>query len=375
MAASLASEPDLITFLVTSGSGTVIASNASSDIGADWQQLDTKVNPAHVEHVINRRSTEVFPANNGKWLDGYSSLCTNFDKQSLRSNSCGFIFYRINLDYHHDWAIHSLRQQTLISGIGTFIGLIALLLVINQIITRRTQKLISTLKTYAAGDLTARADCRGKDELTWLGCSINNMLDIIEQSNIKLLQTNQQLEKSATTDSLTGLANRRYFDQKLAEEISRSARTHSPISLMLCDVDYFKRYNDTYGHQAGDLCLQKIAEAMKQIFRRSGDLPARYGGEEFIVILASTEKSKAQRLADSLIAAIRELKIPHDASLVDTQVTVSIGFTTFDHLSGTPPTPEQLIRYTDEALYDAKTNGRNRIAYADIKNTPVYGTV
>ena len=175
------------------------------------------------------------------------------------------------------------------------------------------------------------------------------------------LQTaNQKLQKLAILDGLTGIANRRYFDLVLDKEWQRLARSQQPLSLILCDVDYFKAYNDTYGHQQGDRCLQRIAQILQQSTRRAADLVARYGGEEFALILPDTNASGALFLAHNIIRQLAQKHLPHERSQVSDIVTLSIGVTT------KIPQPKQpsstIIEAADNLLYRAKRAGRNQLA-------------
>lgn len=171
----------------------------------------------------------------------------------------------------------------------------------------------------------------------------------------KLMTVTQQ----ATTDALTTLANRRRFDQYLEQEWQALARSEQPLSLLLCDVDYFKYYNDTYGHQAGDQCLQAVAGAIRTTVHRPRDLVARYGGEEFALVLPETKLEGALIVAQAILAAVRQLKIAHTSSLIRDHVTLSIGVTCKIPTSGFTPTSMTLI--ADRALYQAKQQGRDRV--------------
>ena len=182
----------------------------------------------------------------------------------------------------------------------------------------------------------------------------------IQQSEIyQQLQTaNQQLENLAMVDQLTQIANRRRFDSKLNCVWEQLLRKQDCISLLLCDIDYFKQYNDTYGHAAGDDCLRLVGQVFQQTVKRATDLAARYGGEEFAVILPNTDTDGAVQIAQAINQAIQHLKIPHTASSVVEYVTVSIGIAT---VIPTPDTvPLDLISAADTALYQAKSQGRNR---------------
>jgi diguanylate cyclase (GGDEF)-like protein len=179
-----------------------------------------------------------------------------------------------------------------------------------------------------------------------------------------LRKANQELRRLATLDGLTQVANRFQFDEYIRQEWRRLAREQGPLSLILCDVDYFKRYNDTYGHQKGDDCLRAIAKAITQSVRRPADLIARYGGEEFAVVLPNTKAEGAIQVAETIRAQVQQLAIPHDQSLVSRYVTLSLGVCSIIPPKDNEPmalTVEDLIACTDKALYEAKEKGRNCI--------------
>lgn len=169
---------------------------------------------------------------------------------------------------------------------------------------------------------------------------------------------NQELHRLVVLDSVTQVANRRHFDEYLVQEWWRMARERLPLSLILCDIDCFKAYNDTYGHWEGDRCLKQVAQALNQAVKRPADLVARYGGEEFAVILPNTEPEGAVQVAETIRLGIKSLEIPHTNSLIGDYLTLSLG------VASTVPNPEtapeKLLVATDKALYAAKTAGRDR---------------
>lgn len=174
-----------------------------------------------------------------------------------------------------------------------------------------------------------------------------------------LEKANQELSRLATLDSLTQLANRRRLDEYLAAEWQRLMREQAPLSFIICDIDYFKGYNDTYGHQTGDDCLQQVAQAMSRAVKRPADLLARYGGEEFAAILPYTDAEGAILVASAMRWEVKLLKIPHRFSTVTEYVTLSMGVSSVipqRHLA-----PRSLVSAADNALYEAKAQGRNRI--------------
>lgn len=169
---------------------------------------------------------------------------------------------------------------------------------------------------------------------------------------------NQELHCIARLDGLTQVANRRCFDESLEFEWRRLTREHQPLSLILCDIDDFKRYNDHYGHQAGDACLRQVAQAINCHVRRPADLVARYGGEEFVVILPSTDVDGATHVAELIKAEMGLLNISHAASRIRPYVTVSMGVASILPAADYPW--ENLIAAADRALYAAKNQGRDR---------------
>lgn len=173
----------------------------------------------------------------------------------------------------------------------------------------------------------------------------------------QLQQKNEELRLMASVDSLTQVANRRRFDDYLATQWLRSQQSQTPLSLILCDVDCFKYYNDSYGHPAGDQVLQQVAQVMQDILNRSSDLVARYGGEEFVVVLPHTDAKGAYTVAERIREAVYQLQIPHQASSACPYVTMSLGLTTTIPLAGL--SEATMITLADQALYQAKASGRN----------------
>jgi diguanylate cyclase (GGDEF)-like protein/PAS domain S-box-containing protein len=169
----------------------------------------------------------------------------------------------------------------------------------------------------------------------------------------------EQLRLHASMDGLTGIANRRHFDNTLDLEWRRAMRSATPLSLIMIDIDFFKNYNDLYGHPAGDSCLQKIAHTIRDSLRRAGNFVARYGGEEFSVILPGTNTEKAYLFAESLREKIENLKIEHKDSTASKNVTVSMGISTT--VPKKDSTQDKLMSLADKALYKAKQGGRNRV--------------
>ena len=176
------------------------------------------------------------------------------------------------------------------------------------------------------------------------------------ENHLKLKSYQDLLKKQSTRDGLSGLPNRRAFDELLAQEWRRGARLGSPLSLIILDIDHFKQYNDFYGHLAGDECLRQVAKQLAKV-GRAIDFVGRYGGEEFVCVLPHTDAQGAERVAERLQNSVNEINIPHEHSSAAKHITISLGVS-----SVTPDNsvaPETLLAKADELLYEAKDGGRN----------------
>ncbi|MTJ49800.1 diguanylate cyclase [Dolichospermum sp. UHCC 0259] len=184
----------------------------------------------------------------------------------------------------------------------------------------------------------------------------------IQQAELyqQLEAANQKLQQLANIDSLTQIPNRRAFDEVLEREWKRLEREKAPLSLILCDIDFFKNYNDTYGHQSGDECLKEVAKILHQVAQRPGDLAARYGGEEFALVLPNTNTTGAIYIAEIILAYIRTQNLIHESSQISSYLTLSLGIATI--IPQGSCSPKWLIARADEALYRAKLTGRDRYA-------------
>jgi len=235
-----------------------------------------------------------------------------------------------------------------LSGIFTIIlvGLILDRLVLSEL----SQKIQRFREIEQSNDLSLRLDATGAKELKELAMAANGALDRIEQLN-------DQLIAISNIDSLTGISNRKFFDEQYLIHFKNAAREDKFISVLMIDIDYFKDYNDSYGHLAGDKCLHSVAETINNSLKRPADIAARYGGEEFIIMLYDTDEKGALHVAESIRKNIMSTVKPHKASKCADCVTVSIGTAT------AKPSKIQssidLIANADKALYEAKVSGRN----------------
>ncbi|MBP2304971.1 diguanylate cyclase [Azospirillum melinis] len=184
------------------------------------------------------------------------------------------------------------------------------------------------------------------------------------RNHLLLKRQTDLLRSLSFLDGLTGIANRRRFDDTMAREWRRCARSNLPLSLIILDVDHFKAYNDHYGHQAGDECLRVVAELLSDRAKRPSDLVARYGGEEFVCLLPETDGPGAVRVAEGFRTGVAECRIPHAQSPVIPHVTISLGVATV--IPSADGSPEQLAEMADQLLYRAKRTGRNRVQDATV---------
>ena len=174
----------------------------------------------------------------------------------------------------------------------------------------------------------------------------------------ELAAANAKLALLSTTDGVTGISNRRRFDERLAAEWMRCGRHHLPLAVVLIDIDHFKLYNDHYGHQAGDACLIQVAQVLKAFARRPGDVAARYGGEEFVLLLPDVPLPEAVTVAERCMASQREAALAHPRSPTAPYITASMGIASLVPRPGT--SSDTLVHAADAALYRAKYGGRNR---------------
>jgi len=190
---------------------------------------------------------------------------------------------------------------------------------------------------------------------------IRRVTRFADKTTVDLFYSNMDLTDKVFHDPLTGLYNRRFFEETIVQSIKDLSRTRALLSVMMLDVDYFKRYNDTYGHHAGDLCLQSIAETLLESITREHDFVARYGGEEFVIVLPFADEHGARIIANKVLETVMDRNIPHEKNDIAKCVTISIGITTIkvEHYHKS----EDYIKCADKALYMSKKNGRNQYTY------------
>lgn len=213
-------------------------------------------------------------------------------------------------------------------------------------------------ESYIWVETNARAIRNSGGKLEAIVAVTRDITERVEKEN-ELKDTNAMLRYLSNMDGLTGIPNRRYFEDKLQEEWNRTQRNRMPLSALMMDIDYFKKYNDHYGHLAGDECIKEIAKILSATLKRPGDFAARYGGEEFVVLLPETDAKGAAAVAQFILDKVRKRKIKNEGSKIDEFITISIGCASL--IPNQDLQPEDLIRFADLELYRAKKSGKNQV--------------
>jgi len=188
---------------------------------------------------------------------------------------------------------------------------------------------------------------------------------ISDSTTVELYENNLDLSDKVYLDPLTGIYNRRFLEDSLKRITNSLNRSGDELSVMMIDIDYFKKYNDTYGHGEGDTCLKEVAEAISKTLFRPDDFAARYGGEEFAVVLPYTDENGARHVAENILKSVRELNIPHEKNEAANHVTISIGLTATNIVHS--QNGDDYLKQADIALYRSKQNGRNQYTYIEFK--------
>ena len=253
-----------------------------------------------------------------------------------------------------------LSSSVLVGFASSAAILFILAAVFSRTVLRRLVEAKETMQSIVAtGDYARRLESADSDELDTVFTQFNRLLEHIQEQNEDLISKNQALSELSEKDALTGIANRRLLETKLQEGWRQCQRAKSPLSVLMIDVDYFKPFNDNYGHQAGDEVLRSLAQAMQQSLYRPNDFLARYGGEEFCAVLSETDSEAAVQVAERLRVVIEKLSIRSDVSACAKVITASIGVATC--VPNTTEVDNGLVKRADEALYQAKSLGRNRV--------------
>jgi diguanylate cyclase (GGDEF)-like protein len=283
-------------------------------------------------------------------------------------------WFVVNAVPHHSLVeeARTVRNSIAAFSVVVMVAALALAYVLGRSIAEPLQQLMQQIQDADAGHVIAPLQDGGHDELTVLSRKFSDLTlkvrydhELLEERVLsrtaELEQANLKLAALSTTDGLTGIANRRRFDDALANEWRRAARLRQPLALAMVDIDWFKDYNDHYGHPAGDECLRQVAALLGQCVARPGDLVARYGGEEFVFVAPMTDGASAYRIAQKFCDALQALALPHATSSFNC-VTVSVGVAAI--VPQDDSASDTLVAVADRALYRAKGSGRNQVVLA-----------
>ncbi|MDB5905498.1 MAG: hypothetical protein JWM26_4376 [Betaproteobacteria bacterium] len=294
----------------------------------------------------------------GPGADGVTRI---FASEPVVNNSDGSVALKVSISVPKALVFQHADAELARDLAGILVATVLLIVVgrysAERFVLRHIRTLLETARRVSSGDLTARTGMRPRnEELSQIGGALDDMAAALQERDAQLQHAMGRLVHQATSDALTGLGNRRHLQQHLPLELARAKRRGEPFALIVVDADHFKRLNDTFGHDAGDLALKEIAGTLKDNIRAS-DLAWRYGGEEFVVLLNNAGLPGARERAELMRAALARLDLRHQGRCLGS-VTASLGVAVFpDHGSDV----ETLIRAADAALYQAKAAGRNRV--------------
>jgi len=336
----------------------------------------------HFFKVQQMHQADVSLEHNKQLITAYFPLVIARYDDEIRPTKIGVLYAVYDLSQEHLKILNRVKNSGLQIGILLFFVMIILLLFINHFVTRPIQQLVSSSAVISEGKLGMHCPITGTKDIATLGKTFNKMSsslearfkehqqveielrqyqdhleEIVEERTDELTKANENLKYLSEIDPLTTIFNRRIYEHQLAQAVASAKRTEKPLSLMMIDIDFFKDYNDHYGHDAGDIALKLIAQSIKEISPRKTDLVARFGGEEFVVLMPATNLKGAYILAENIRTNIKALSIKHEFSDVTNIITVSIGISS---LTGKSLTEEKLFKQADLALYEAKEAGRNQ---------------
>jgi diguanylate cyclase (GGDEF)-like protein len=287
--------------------------------------------------------------------------------ESVGENPDGSIPLRVVVGINQ-WVAYAEAHKAFVRTVGGLVVVTTLLLLggwygAEVLVLRNLRKLLDTARRVQAGDLTARTGLPGgREEISRLGDAFDQMAQALQDRDAELQKALRESRELAITDPLTGLHNRRYLGELLGRELLKSLRTRAPVAAILADIDHFKRFNDTWGHEAGDLVLKQVADVIREHVRGS-DIGCRYGGEELAVILPATTLEVAVERAERIRRGIATLRLDSGGRPLEA-VTSSFGVAVFPQHAGDA---EALLRAADEALYEAKKAGRNRVVVSQAR--------
>lgn len=281
--------------------------------------------------------------------------------ETAGQNSDGIVPIRVLVSVPQKLVFAEAERAIMYSAGGiVFVSLVVLLIAwfgADMLVLRRFRQLLEVAERLRKGDLTARAGLGGgREELAQLGTAFDAMAEQLQTRDLQLQEALKQLNEQAVTDQLTGLPNRRYLWDMLGAELVRTRRKRTPLAVLLFDIDFFKQFNDRWGHEAGDLVLKNVAHVIRRVVRGS-DIVARHGGEEFVIVLPEADESIALARAELLRSEIGSLRLTYGGEPLG-MITVSVGVVCS---RDGKESAEELVRTADHAMYEAKQGGRNQV--------------
>jgi diguanylate cyclase (GGDEF)-like protein len=337
------------------------------------------------EKVKDRHQTNVYYKKENEWISVYFPVILERLDNEIRPTKVGVIFAIYDLSQEKLKIWNRVKNSAIKIGLLLLFFMLIILLFLNHYVTKPIEQLVNSSSKIADGLLGVISPINGTGEVTTLGNTFNRMSvalqarfeerqqvedklrqyqeqleEIVQERTKELTKANHTLKKLSEIDPLTEVFNRRVYQKQLTREVAYAKRTRQELALMIIDIDFFKNYNDHYGHDAGDITLQLIAKTIQESSPRQTDLVARFGGEEFVVLMPATNKIGVCTLADNIRTRIEALEITHKTSELFNIVTVSIGASS---LSGDSLNEEALFKEADLALYTAKDAGRNQCKF------------
>jgi len=349
-------------FIIDNKQQKIIASNKSRFSGKGLDKLPPHYNQSDIKQIINSSEKYYQELKDKKYLLSSRATIFSEDQRSQRSITILMLISPDSINTFFD------DFKNNVFGQSVFIFVFSLLLLhmfLQLILLNPIKKIIRTLSKEQNAEKPLLCEVRSNDELGVLASTYNRM--IIERHNQKqaLVIANKELELLSQHDALTGISNRRHFDHVLHDEWSRAIRKYERVSLIMIDIDYFKEFNDKYGHLAGDDCLKTVAATLNNNIKRQGDIVSRYGGEEFVIILPHSNEAD-WKFAESCRRKVEDLIIFHDDNNKPVNVTISLGVANTIPLKGQHH--NELLKAADMALYEAKEAGRNLVVVNNLNN-------
>ena len=335
----------------------------------DQQAIDLYGEQLHSTFTVTPiNSSEL---NSGTELPSLEMTIINSEKLSVTDvlQTRNAPVFSITTELTRDISRTGLNSLYLASTILLLVGLLSVVFIwryLSSKFFKPLEELSNQMQDISSSsDFSKLSKIDSRDEIGMLAKSFNTMITAInsrqlqlEEAQNQLKETNAQLSDLVRQDSLTGVANRMAFQENIESNWNQLARLELPLSILMMDIDYFKDYNDQYGHIQGDICLKQVAQVLSDNLKRSNDFLARYGGEEFIATLAGSSELEAQNIAEAILESIRQANIKHEKSGIASYVTLSIGIATI--IPGNQMNYTDLINQADQALYQAKAAGRNQ---------------